>query len=149
MNEKWVADEIMAIKKQGMKNHASTHNIGGTDAITTASGTTNGLLSSTDWSIFNAKQNALPTGILYSIPARATLEKSNRDSNGVYLTYTWQILEILESRDIARKWVSTLSADYLSRTLVIYDASGNALASYLFTRTLDEYGNLIKEELVA
>jgi len=131
--------------------HASTHNIGGTDAIATASSSSNGLLSSTDWNTFNNKQNALPTGVQYTIPAYATLLKSNRDTNGVYRTYTWKLLNRSESCDVARMWISTLSADYLSRTFVIYgDLTGSTvLSSFLFTRTLDEYGNLVSEELAA
>jgi len=91
-------------------------------------------------------QGKVPPGILHMIPANANLTKSNQDANKVYLTYTWELGTPITG--YPAKWVSVLSADYLTRTLTIYgDDKTTVLAMYTFTRTLDTDGNLQSEVL--
>jgi len=95
----------------------------------------------------NYIQKKLPTAFLQAIPANANLVKSGKDSNGVYLVYTWDLTTPITG--MPGKWVSTLSADYLTRTVQVYDSDKTTLLStYTFARVLDSDGSLISEILV-
>lgn len=86
------------------------------------------------------------SGLYYAIPPTANLTKSNKDTNGVYRVYTWELGTPIAG--LPAKWVSTLSTDYLTRTLVIYDSNKTTvLKTCTFTRTLDSDYSLVSETM--
>jgi len=93
--------------------------------------------------IFDEYRNQINPSI---IPYDANLVKSSKDSNGVYLKYTWELSKVITG--MPAKWVSELSTDYTTRTLTVYDSDKTTVISTVrFTRTLDEDGSLISEIL--
>jgi len=153
-SEKLVKDSINA-KASAVALSSHTGNTGNPHDVTKAqvglgncdnTSDLNKPISTATQTALDAKQDALPVVFLQAIPANVNLVKSNKDAKGVYLTYTWDLTVPIV--DYPAKWVSNLSADYLSRTLTVYGSDKTSvITTYSFTRTLDEDGNLLTETL--
>jgi len=86
------------------------------------------------------------------IPFSANLTKSNKDSNGIYKTCTWELPNAKVVSGQPAKWTSVLSGGtspkYTYRTVTVYGSNKTTvLRTYTFSRSYDSDGDLLSETL--
>ena len=110
-------------------------NTSGTVSISQSSGSTNGFLSNTDWTIFNSKQSALTfSGPLVNTTDTISITQSSGSTNGYLSNTDWTTFNNKQSTITLTTTGTSGAATFSSNTLNIPNY-GSALSGYVTLTT--------------